>query len=95
MAAIAKDIAEAAGEPRGDFAAHSLRIGGASDYRDLVGVEAGKRVLKTFGRWRGDIAHVYTRMAVEESLDASGNVAGVRTRELEAVFAGFTEPAAR
>lgn len=95
MAAIAKAVASAAGEPPCDFAAHSARIGGATDYRDLKGAEAGKRILKAFGRWRGDIANIYTRMAVDESLEASGNVAGVRTRELEAVFAGFTEPAAR
>lgn len=95
MAAIAKRVAVAAGEPPDDFGAHSGRIGGATDYRDLTGADAGRRVLKAFGRWKGDIAYIYTRMAVEESLDASGNVANVRTRELEAVFAGFTEPAER
>ena len=74
-----------------EFAAHSPRIGGATDYRDLVGAEAGKRVLKVRGRWRSDVYAIYTRSALEESLEASAGVAGVATRELEAIFGAFGE----
>ena len=59
----------------------------------LVGAAAAKRVFKAFGRWKSDISEIYARVAVEETLEASGNVAGVRSRELEAVFAGYTEAA--
>ena len=95
MKRIVRGVAQAAGEDPRLFGAHSGRIGGATDYRDWAGAERGKRVLTVFGRWRGDIEKIYTRFAVEEALDASAGVADVRSRELEAVFAGFTEPGTR
>ena len=67
---MVKEVAAAAGEDAAEFAAHSPRIGGATDYRDLVGAEAGKRVLKVRGRWRSDVYAIYTRSALEESLEA-------------------------
>ena len=100
-ASIAKEVARAAGEALVDeFNGHSGRIGGASDYCDWAeehggGVEAGKRVLEVFGRWKGDIAHLYTRMAVELALDASAGVANVRTRDFESIFVGFAQPSRR
>ena len=90
---LIKRVAAAAGDDPADFAGHSARIGGATDYRDLVGAAAAKRVFKAFGRWKSDISQIYSRVAVEETLEASGNVAGVRTRVLVAVFAGYTEAA--
>ena len=95
VARVAKSVARAAGESGLLHGAHSGRIGGATDYRDLKGLEAGKRILKFFGRWRGDISFIYQRQSVDEALEASAAVMGVRTRELEAVFAGFTQPATR
>ena len=35
VARIVRDVAVAAGEDPADFGAHSLRVGGASDFRDL------------------------------------------------------------
>ena len=50
-----------------------------------------KRVLKGRGRWKGDIYYLYTRAAIEESLEASAGVAGVMTRDIESIFGGYTE----
>ena len=88
---IARQVALAAGEEPSDFGAHSLRIGGASDYRDLAGPEHGRRLLNVFGRWRKDISYLYARQSIEEAMEASANVAGVNTRDLESMFTSFTQ----
>ena len=85
----------------GTFGAHSLRIGGASDFRDLydtstaAGLEEAKRVLnlKKRGRWRSDIAFIYARTSLDSSLEASTRLADVSGREIESAFAGWAEPA--
>ena len=92
-ARIFKGVAGAAGDDAAEIGGHSARIGGATDYRDLVGIKKGKDVLRARGRWRSDIYKIYTRSALHESLDASAGVADVDTIELEAIFAGFAEPA--
>ena len=86
-----KAVAAAARDDPSQFGAHSARIGGATDYRDLVGDEVARRVLKARGRWRGDIYQVYARSNVEESLAASAGVGSVATRDIESIFAGYTE----
>ena len=91
VAQLVKAVAAAAGDDPSQFGAHSARIGGASDYRDLVGDEVARRVLKARGRWRGDIYQVYARSNVEESLAASAGVGSVATRDIESIFAGYTE----
>ena len=48
-------------------------------------------MLKARGRWRGDIYQVYARSNVEESLAASAGVGSVATRDIESIFAGYTE----
>ena len=96
---IVRDVAEAAGEDPADFGAHSLRIGRASDYRDLydttsvVGLEEAKRVLRKRGRWRSDIAFIYARTSLDSSLEASARLADVSGRDIESAFAGWAEPA--
>ena len=91
VAEIVRAVVTAAGDDPAEFGAHSARIGGASDYRDLVGDAVARRVLKVRGRWRGDIYQLYARSGVEESLAASAGVASVSTRDLESIFAGYTE----
>ena len=89
---MVKRVAEAAGEDPADFAAHSARIGGATDYRDLKGPKEGKRLLGVFGRWADyDIAYLYARQSVEEALQAADAVIGVDTVDLEAMFSSFTQ----
>ena len=94
-----REIASAAGEDAAAFGAHSLRIGGASDFRDLydttaaAGLEEAKRVLKKRGRWRSDIAFIYARTSLDSSLEASARLADVSGRDIESAFAGWAEPA--
>ena len=91
---VVRRVATAAGDRAADFGAHSLRIGGATDFRDLLGAKRAKGVLKGRGRWLSDIYFIYTRNSMAESLESTAGVGDVDTRELEAVFVGFTQPAA-
>jgi hypothetical protein len=92
---VVRDVVAAAGETRlREFGAHSARIGGATDFRDLLGRKKSKAVLKGRGRWKGDIAYIYQRAGMAESLDASGDVGDVRTQDIESIFAGYTQPSA-
>ena len=56
-----------------------------------MGDGAARRVLRTRGRWRSDLYELYARSGIEESLEASAGVGGVSTRDLESIFAGYTE----
>ena len=91
VARIAKKVAEAAGERASNFGAHSFRIGGASDYRDLKGPSEGRRLLDVFGRWRSDICYLYTRQSMEGAMEATVDVMAVQTRDIESIFAAFTQ----
>ena len=98
MRHIARAVAAAAGEPPEDFAGHSFRIGGASDVRDLfdasaAGLEEAKRMLKKRGRWRSDIAFIYSRDSLDVSLEMSARLATVEGRDVERSFASWAEPA--
>ena len=96
---IVREIAVAAGEDPAHHGAHSLRIGGASDFRDLydtstaAGLEEVKRVLLKRGRWKGDIAFIYARTSLDSSLQASARLADVSGRDVESAFAFWAEPA--
>ena len=41
-----------------------------------------------------DIAYIYQRAGMAESLDASGDVGDVRSQDIESIFAGYTQPSA-
>ena len=95
---IVRDVAAAAGEDPADFGGHSLRVGGASDFRDLfdcstAGLEEAERVLKKRGRWRSDIAFIYTRASLATALEASARLAQVDGGDIEAAFSAWAEPA--
>ena len=97
---IVREVAVAAGLNPDDFGAHSARIGGATDFRDLYdpstqGLEEARRVLKKRGRWLSDIAFIYARTSIDTSLEASARLADVDGRDIEATFAGWAEPAVR
>ena len=97
---IVREIAIAAGEDPSAYGAHSLRIGGATDFRDLfdtsteTGLGEAKRALKARGRWKSDIAYIYARTSLDSSLEASARVGNVSGRDIESAFAGWAEPAA-
>ena len=54
VANIVRAVATTGDDPTA-FGAHSARIGGATDYRALVGDVVARRVLKVRGRWKSDI----------------------------------------
>jgi len=89
--ATVRTVAVAAGEPAGDFGAHSLRIGGATDMRDLLGIEKGKSLIKDRGRWKSDIFHIYTRADMAAGLEASAGMADVKSVEIEAIFSDWVD----
>jgi len=91
--AAVRAAVHAVGEKAADFGAHSLRIGAATDMRDLLGVEAGRAVIKGRGRWRSDVYEIYTRADMGASLEASARMAHVDAVEVEAVFGGWADPA--
>eukprot|EP00965_Chrysotila_dentata_P096592 3191945-Pleurochrysis_carterae.AAC.1 len=61
-------MAAACGMDPKDFGGKSLRIGGATDLRDILG-EAGKVQIQTRGRWGSDVAAVYQRATVDRQLE--------------------------
>ena len=98
MLSIAREVAEAAGLDPSDVGGHSFRIGGATDFRDLYdntseGLAEARRVLMARGRWKSDIAFIYVRTAAVTALEASARLADVDTRDVEAMFAGWAQPA--
>ena len=100
MRGIVRAVATAAGANPDDFGAHSSRIGGATDLRELYdpsssGLDEAKRVLKVRGRWKSDIAYIYARSSLDTCLEASARLADVCGRDVEAAFAGWAEPAVR
>ena len=98
MLSIAREVAEAAGLDPSDVGGHSFRIGGATDFRDLYdntseGLAEARRVLMARGRWKSDIAFIYVRTSAVTALEASARVADVDTRDVEAMFSGWAQPA--
>ena len=98
MLGIAREVAEAAGLDPSDVGGHSFRIGGATDFRDLYdntseGLAEARRVLMARGRWKSDIAFIYVRTSAVTALEASARVADVDTRDVEAMFSGWAQPA--
>ena len=70
----------------------------AGELRDLfdasaAGLEEAKRMLKKRGRWRSDIAFIYSRDSLDVSLEMSARLATVEGRDVERSFASWAEPA--
>ena len=75
---------------------HSFRIGGATDLRERLGVEAGRTVITDRGRWMDeDIGFIYQRVTADEQLSASAEMTRAEGADLEGIFAGWAQPAVR
>ena len=90
--ALGRGFAAAAGIPADSVGGKLWRIGGATDYLEVLG-EAGARVLKARGRWGSDVAFIYARANARDMLDASAGVGEADAREIEAMAAGWVQPA--
>ena len=93
-----RDAATALGLDPKEFAGKSLRIGGATDLREKLGVADGFDHIRAAGRWRSaDIGFIYARTTAAEHLDALerlGTGEGT-SADLESLIPGWTQPAWR
>ena len=89
---VCRQVAMHMSLPPLDFGAPSLRIGGAEDYYDLFGTD-GQNFIKERGRWKSDIAFIYTRPSAKKHAAASAELAHASGLNLEVLVAGFSQPA--
>eukprot|EP00965_Chrysotila_dentata_P172406 5689211-Pleurochrysis_carterae.AAC.1 len=93
--ALAKAMGSAAsGLDPAEFGGKCWRIGGATDAADLMG-EDGRALIKQRGRWQSDVASVYQRTIVDKQLQDSASMGEASGVELEAIAAGWAQPARR
>eukprot|EP00965_Chrysotila_dentata_P149804 4946676-Pleurochrysis_carterae.AAC.2 len=57
--------------------------------------EEGRALIKQRGRWQCDVASMCQRAIVDRQLEASASVGGAKGVELEAICAGWAQPALR
>ena len=77
-------------EPLHEYTAYCLRIGGATDRRD-IGVPEGD--LKTAGRWDTEIGQIYARPSLVRLADQSLAAYHASGSDLETAVPGFVQPA--
>ena len=88
---LARDIAAVCGEDPEEFGASSLRAGGATDIREILG-DSSQEIIKQRGRWASDVAEIYQRALLRVQLDASGAMASAHGVDMEALCAGWSQP---
>lgn len=76
------------------FGAKSFRIGGATDWAELLGA-GGRELLQKRGRWDSDCDQIYARILLQPQLAGSGQLGHSSGRDLERVFPGFVQSARR
>ena len=91
---LAQRFATILGLDPSDFGGKSFRIGGATDWRDVLGADA-ERITKERGRWHTDIAHIYQRAIVDGHLRGSAAVGDAAGADLETMCRGWIQPATR
>jgi hypothetical protein len=75
--------------------AKSFRIGGATDYRAVLG-DGAAQFIRRRGRWASDVAEIYQRTLVQTHLQASAAVGLAAGVELEALCDGsWVQPTTR
>ena len=77
----------------GGYGGKSFRIGGATDWRAVLGESKAERIIRQRGRWDSDIHKIYERALAHEHLSGSAAVGGASGAELEALCAGWAQPA--
>lgn len=68
------------------------RIGGATD---LFAINCPAAMIEVQGRWDSDIALIYQRVCIGQSLDFAARAAMSMDPDLEAVMPGASQPARR
>jgi hypothetical protein len=85
-------MATDAGQNPASFGGKLWRIGGATDYLEVLGAN-GERILKQRGRWGSDVAFIYARANIADSLEASVNISAADARSIEEMVGGWVQPA--
>eukprot|EP00965_Chrysotila_dentata_P092618 3056240-Pleurochrysis_carterae.AAC.1 len=85
-------MAMKAGLDPDDFGGKGWRIGGATDLRDVLG-DGGAAAIQQRGRWASDVAQIYQRAVVDGQLRTSAEMAESRGMDMEALCAGWVQPA--
>ena len=80
------------GHDPAEFGGKSFRAGGATDIAACMG-ERGRATIKERGRWAGDTAFIYARALAASHMDVSAAMGDAAGREIEAMVAGWTQPA--
>eukprot|EP00965_Chrysotila_dentata_P258064 6213086-Pleurochrysis_carterae.AAC.2 len=78
-------------DPEG-FGGKCWRIGGATDLHAVLGEQDAKAIVQR-GRWHTDIAQIYQRALADTQLQASAGMGDAGGADMEALFAGWTQPA--
>ena len=73
--------------------AKCFRIGGATDLRDALGSSQVAELTLQRGRWASDVGLVYQRALVRNHLESSAAVGEAAGADLEAMCAGWAQPA--
>tara|TARA_B110000046_G_scaffold163943_1_gene179198 strand:- start:232 stop:1377 length:1146 start_codon:yes stop_codon:yes gene_type:complete len=82
-----------AGVEIGRVGAKSLRVGGATDMRDIFGDEYAPQLIRERGRWASDVALIYQRALAHAHLSGSARVGDASGLDLESLCAGWVQPA--
>ena len=77
--------------PAGSRSASEL--GGATDWSAVLGESKAERIIRQRGRWDSDIHKIYERAVAAEHLSGSALVGSASGAELEALCAGWVQPA--
>ena len=89
---LAQAMGAALGIPESEVGGSSLRIGGATDWREVFGADA-ERIIKQRGRWYSDIGYIYQRALAEAHLRGSAAVGSTCGADLESMCRGWVQPA--
>ena len=94
MLGLARALASFLSLPPEDYGGKSFRVGGATDWAEVLG-EEGRAMLKKRGRWDSDCDKIYARALLQPQLLASAALGRRSGRDLERVFPGWVQPAHR
>ena len=89
---LVRDLASAIGADPAEFAGYSMRIGGATDLAERLGLVEGERVCKQRGRWMSDIFFIYQRSTAHEQMDASVRMLEAEGHTMESLLPGWVQP---
>jgi hypothetical protein len=77
-----------------EYGAKALRAGGATDLYAVLGGTEAESLIRSRGRWCSEIWQIYARLSADAQARVSAAMTAVEGNDLEAVVAGWVQPAA-